>query len=143
LLAWRGATLTLWVPLVLIATLWAAPITGFFLGPDFAASAALMPWIALGYAFNIAFQPLRRVLHTYLMSGMTLLIQAVTTAVGLAATVIGILWAGLLGAAIAIPIYFGARLLFTLWLLRRSEAVRETFLVGLLAPAKPAQVVPL
>jgi O-antigen/teichoic acid export membrane protein len=125
LTVWLGVCGVVSIIFFLITMFLADPLTSLLLGPNFADSAALMPWIALGYGLNTAYQPFLRTMHSLLLSSYTLVIQIVTTVLGVTATVLGIWVGALLGAAIAIPVYFGLRLVVTALLLSRSEKARQ------------------
>ena len=127
-LGWIALTLAVTLPLVGVIFLFAEPLTALILGPDFADSAHLMPWIALGYVFAIAYQPVQRVLQSYLLTHYTLLIQVLTTIIGVVSIIVGVRYGGLLGAAIALPVYFGSQLAIAAVILGWSKQVRETFL---------------
>ena len=74
----------------------------------------LMPWIAGGYGLLVLAQVFEKVCFAYSRTGMVLFIQSLGGAVGLLAAYIGIKQQGLLGAAMAVPVYFGFQLILTL-----------------------------
>ncbi len=80
------------------------------LGPEFRSGAALMPWIAAGYALIIVAHVFERVCFAYGRTRWVLVIQTGSAVAGLAATLVGALGWGLQGAAVAVPVYFAVQL---------------------------------
>lgn len=73
----------------------------------------LLPWIAGGYGLLVLSQVFEKVCFAHGRTGMVLFIQALGGAVGLLVAYAGIRHEGLIGAAMAVPIYFGFQLLIT------------------------------
>lgn len=82
----------------------------FLLGAEFRGGAALMPWIAAGYALIIVAHVFERVCFAYGRTRWVLVIQTGSAVAGLAATLVGTLGWGLQGAAMAVPVYFAVQL---------------------------------
>jgi O-antigen/teichoic acid export membrane protein len=98
-----GATL-------LALTLWHQQIAALLLGPDFRAGSKLMPLIAIGYVFLIVSYVFERICYARARTARVLYIQMFTAAAALASLYIGAYFYGLIGAAIAVPVYYSVQL---------------------------------
>ncbi len=99
----------------------------WLLGAEFRGGAALMPWIAAGYALIIVAHVFERVCFAYGRTRWVLVIQTGSAVAGLAATLVGALGWGLQGAAVAVPVYFAVQLglsVVAAWDTRRALAPR-------------------
>ena len=99
---------------------WSDELSSLLLGREYRSGAALMPWIAFGYVLLVTSYAFERVCLAHGRSGWIPLIQGSAGAVGLVATVVGILGWGLKGAAVAVPVYFGAQLLLSMFAAKRA-----------------------
>jgi O-antigen/teichoic acid export membrane protein len=106
---------------VIIIIFWRHELAALLLGARFRSGANLMPWVAAGYGIlslsyvfervSLAHARTRRVLAVELVSGIAALVMTVT----------GVhLW-GLIGAAAAVPCYFGVQLCAAVILSRHSR----------------------
>lgn len=84
-----------------------------FLAREYWVAVDLLPWIAGGYGLLVLSQVFEKVCFAHGRTGMVLFIQALGGAVGLLVAYAGIRHEGLIGAAMAVPIYFGFQLLIT------------------------------
>jgi O-antigen/teichoic acid export membrane protein len=106
------ATVTLFCALCVIAIdRWQYSLSMLLLGHEYRSEAALMPWIAAGYALRCIAYVFERVCYAYGKTGRVLAIQCCTAAATFVATPIAVLGWGLEGAAVAVPIYFGVELI--------------------------------
>ena len=85
-------------------------IAGWVLGPAFIASAALMPWIAGGYALRATASVLERVCYGYARTRRVLAIQAATAATAVVAVPTAAAQWGLRGAAASLVLVFAVQL---------------------------------
>ncbi len=93
-----------------IISIFSREIAGLLLEKKYRASAGLMPWIALGYAFLVTSYVFEKICFAYKRTKAVSLVQ---TAGALASLCIGIpliYYYGMRGAAIAVPVYFGIQL---------------------------------
>ncbi len=119
-----GRWLILVVGIGALGTLLFSLLAGFaaqiFLGDSYRPIATtLMPWIAAGYALQGIAQVFERVCYAYGDTRSVLAILTVTAVAAAAAISIGILQLGLLGAAVAVPVYFLVELLVAVCFARR------------------------
>ena len=86
-------------------------IAWLLLAPEYRASASVMPWLALGFAFLCVSQTWNTVSLAYKASGGVTLSEAIGAAASVA-LVVPLAWKyGLAGAAAAVPLYFGVQLI--------------------------------
>jgi O-antigen/teichoic acid export membrane protein len=78
----------------------------------------LMPWIAGGYALLALSDVFIKVCYAYGYTRRVLMVQIIGALVSLALSVVGIKLYGLIGAAMAVPAYFGLMLLITVFVSR-------------------------
>lgn len=115
---------------VALIALWREPITRLLLGADFRAAADLLPWIAAGYALLTLAYVYERTLLARAQTRRVLAVNATTAAVAALATLAGVHFGGVMGAAMAVPAYFGFQLLLTAVVARTRPAA-----VGAAQPA--------
>jgi len=94
----------------IIATVWRADIARLFLGPAFRHEARLIPWIAGGYAVRCVAYVFERACYAHGETRHVFRIQLIAALAALIVTPIGIVERGVLGAAMAVPIYFFVQL---------------------------------
>jgi len=89
-------------------------------------ASGLMPWIGLGYAIRSASYVFERICYAYGQTRRVLTIQICAVVATAIATPVGVLCAGLIGAAIAVPVYFSIQLATAIVLAGRtlSEATK-------------------
>lgn len=95
-------------------------IAWLLLGKEFRVGRELMVWIALGYVFLVLSYVFERVCYACDKTKYILTIQCFGIVVGMAAIAYGISQKGLLGAAMAVPIYFGFQLLISIILANKA-----------------------
>lgn len=91
---------------VLVIAIWRNELTSLLLAAPFRQAAALMPWIAGGYALRVLADVFTRVCYAHGRTVLVFLPVLCGSLVGLAATVVGARYWGLTGAAISVPVYF-------------------------------------
>ncbi len=84
-----------------------------FLAREYWVAVDLLPWIAGGYGLLVLSQVFEKVCFAYGRTGVVLFIQSLGGVVGLLVAYVGIKQQGLIGAAMAVPVYFGFQLLIT------------------------------
>ncbi|GIW56943.1 MAG: hypothetical protein KatS3mg082_3347 [Nitrospiraceae bacterium] len=84
-----------------------------------AVAARLFPWIAFGYALVLANQVVERILYVEHRTGTVACLQVAGAALGVVGPVVGAVWFGLEGVAMAVPVYFGLQLILTGFIVRR------------------------
>lgn len=104
-----------------IVTFSADELTRLLLGEKFKSGASLMPWIALGYCLFALSSPLERRAYARKRTGSVLRIQAGGAAASVLAGMVGTYFYGILGAAWAVPVYFGCQLALAACLTRKSS----------------------
>lgn len=117
---WLFSTVTAMMVGCILITLLHSEIAYFLLGENFRSGSYLMVWIALGYSLLVTSYVFERVCYAYDKTTYILWVQCIGVIVGLFATLIGIFNYGLLGAAVAVPIYFGIQLLLSIGLSERA-----------------------
>jgi O-antigen/teichoic acid export membrane protein len=95
-------------------------IANVLLGPQYRTSSSLMGWVALGYSFFMIAQVYERVFYARHEPRFVAVSQATGAFLSAAIGLPAIFFFGLLGAAAAVPIYFGGQLIVTTWLARRD-----------------------
>ena len=80
------------------------------LGESFRVESSLLPWIVFGYYLYILSHVFVRACYAHGATGSVLLVEALGAVVAVVAGAAGIMLAGLQGAAMAVPVYFGAQL---------------------------------
>lgn len=97
-------------------------IAALLLGPEFRSGAELLPWIAAGYWLLTISFVFERVCYAHARTSRVLLIQSCTAVAAIIATTLGALHWGLMGAAIAVPVYFSVQLMVSIALARHTLA---------------------
>lgn len=92
------------------------------LAPQYRAGAALLPWIAAGYGFHAVSYAYEKTCYAYRRSGWVTLINSVGAMVCLLVVPLAVPLAGLRGAAMAVPVYFGAQMALSV---HASQSVRK------------------
>jgi O-antigen/teichoic acid export membrane protein len=123
--------LTFWLAAVVAACLLGVLIFSFgnriladlFVGKPYRHAAALMPWIAAGYAIRAVSYVFERVCYAYGQTRRALFTQACAVLATVIATPLGVLNFGLKGAAMAVPVYFSVQLAAAMLVARRT--IRE------------------
>jgi O-antigen/teichoic acid export membrane protein len=110
LLFWFAAIAGAGAACVAAITVWNTQLAALLLGPQFRRGAVLMPWIAAGYCLLTVSYVFERVCYAHGRTSRVLLIQSCTAAAAAIATTVGTLEWGLIGAAVAVPIYFSVQL---------------------------------
>jgi O-antigen/teichoic acid export membrane protein len=109
LLLWFAAITTIGLVYVAAIALWRTDIAALLLGPEYRGGAELMPWIGAGYCLLTVSYVFERVCYAHARTRRVLLIQACTATAAVIATTVGTLKWGLIGAAMAIPVYFSVQ----------------------------------
>jgi O-antigen/teichoic acid export membrane protein len=101
-------------------------IAGLFVGKPYRGAAALMPWIAAGYAIRATSYVFERVCYAFGQTRRVLSIQLFAVAATLVLTPAGVIFWGLKGAAMAVPAYFSVQLAAAVFLARRTMSETAT-----------------
>ena len=88
-------------------------IASLLLGPEFREASSLMPWIAAGYGFLALSHIPTRVCYAHDATRVVLICEVVTAAMSVAVGFPLIYFYGLLGGAVAVPVYFSIQLLLS------------------------------
>jgi O-antigen/teichoic acid export membrane protein len=111
---WLAAVGTIGSLGVVVVAVWRVELAELLLGEQFRAGADLMPWIAAGYWLLGMSQVFERICYAHGRTGWVLAIQLAAAVVGIAATAVGALDWGLIGAAVAVPVCFGVKLVVSI-----------------------------
>jgi O-antigen/teichoic acid export membrane protein len=95
-------------------------LASLFVGRSYRGAAALMPWIAAGYAIRAASYVFERVCYAFGRTRRVLAIQLCAVAAAVALTPAGVISFGLKGAAMAVPAYFSVQLAVAVLVARRT-----------------------
>jgi O-antigen/teichoic acid export membrane protein len=116
-------TLALWVGLNLLLAGMAAALLGllsvrlvdWLLAKEYrSAAAGLLPWLALGYVPLLVAQAFERLAYARQRTRAITLVQAASAALAIIAATLGAHWGGLMGVALAVPVYYSLQLLMTI-----------------------------
>jgi O-antigen/teichoic acid export membrane protein len=91
------------------------------LAHQYRGAAAIMPWIALGYAFYILASVFEQVIYAQKQTGWLLRMHLAVGTFSLACGGLGVWWFGLFGAALACPAYFLFHLIIAAWLSKKGH----------------------
>jgi O-antigen/teichoic acid export membrane protein len=92
-----------------------------FLSVEFRTAAGLMPWIALGYAFQCVSSVFTRYCYAFDATHYVLALTVSGSLIGIAVLIPAAIYYGLEGAAIAVPVRFGIELALSSLLSRKAE----------------------
>jgi O-antigen/teichoic acid export membrane protein len=95
-------------------------VASLLVGKAYRPASYLMPWIGLGYAIRSASYVFERMCYAYGQTQRVLVIQCCAAVATLVATPFGVIYFGLRGAAMAVPIYFSVQLAVAVVLARRT-----------------------
>jgi O-antigen/teichoic acid export membrane protein len=112
---------------IIMLLLWLARdfIVGLLLGFEYRGPAAnLLPWIGLGYLIILSNQVAERLLYAYQRTRLVTLIQVATAALAIIGAYIGARFFGLLGVAIAVPVYAFLKLVLTATVVLRASQTK-------------------
>jgi O-antigen/teichoic acid export membrane protein len=107
---WVGLVAAAGVLGVTLITFAREEIAALLLAESFRHGAVLLPWIAAGYALRTLADVFTRVCYAHGRTGFVFLLTLSGSIAGLAATAIGTHYWGLIGAAMAVPVYFSVQL---------------------------------
>jgi O-antigen/teichoic acid export membrane protein len=93
-------------------------IVNLLLAEKYRRAYQLVPWIAGGYALLMLSRIFEIICYAYSKTSFVLLIEVIGAAVSIVIGYIGIINFGLIGAAMAIPVYFGLKLLLSIYCAR-------------------------
>ena len=106
---------------LLVVIFWRNELAAVFLGARFRSGANLMPWIAAGYGVLSLSYVFERVCLAHAHTQRVLAVELLSGVVALVTTVTAVRIWGLVGAAAAVPCYFGVQLCSAIILSRRSQ----------------------
>lgn len=107
---WLGVTIGSGALIVAALSIWHREIATLLLGEAFRSGSKLIPWIAAGYALLCVSYVFERVCYAHAFTRRVLLTQSFTAIAAVIATTLGVLQWGLVGAAVAVPVYFSVQL---------------------------------
>ncbi len=126
---WVVSTLIASVLCLVVVVFWAEELAALLLGEKFRGGASLMPWIAGGYCLLALSNPFERRAYAYKKTVNVLKIQAGSAITSVLVATIGTYYYGLVGAAWAVPVYFGCQLALAVYhtrgLLRPSLCIER------------------
>jgi O-antigen/teichoic acid export membrane protein len=108
---------------VVIVSLWRHELAAILLGARFRSGADLMPYIAAGYGVLSLSYIFERVCLAHAHTRRVLAVELASGIASLLMTVTGVHYWGLMGAAAAVPFYFGVQLCAAILLSRHSQNV--------------------
>jgi len=103
-------------------------VASLLVGKAYRHASYLMPWIGLGYAIRSASYVFERMCYAYGKTQRVLVIQCCAVVATLVVTPLGVIYFGLKGAAMAVPIYFSVQLAVAVALARRT--VKQSTVTG-------------
>jgi O-antigen/teichoic acid export membrane protein len=98
-------------------------IAVFLLAREYRSGTVLMPWIAAGIGFQVISQIFENILFAYKRTGFVLLVHSVGAIVCVVSVVCLIGRFGLVGAAVACPVYYSSMLIISVILARLIKKV--------------------
>lgn len=110
---WWLAAVSCGLALLLFIHVFNEELTRLLLGSKYAAAATLLPLIALGYFFSLLSQTAEIVSYAHSATDLVLRNQAIGSVACIAIVIPAVHGYGILGAAAAVPLYFGIQLAFT------------------------------
>jgi O-antigen/teichoic acid export membrane protein len=121
-----GRHLSLWLKLILAGCLVAivlawfghAWIAGWLLGEEYRDVSSMMPWIVAGYSLRLLSNIAVRICYANEDTKNILVIEAASSLLAIIVSYVCIIDRGIWGAAIAVPISYGIRMVISLWLVR-------------------------
>ena len=96
-------------------------LAGLILAAEYRAAVVLIPWIAVGYAFYITSTVFSRYCYVFDDTKAPLLLTVAGTAIGVMTTIPAVMWFGVQGAAVALPLRFATELVLSILLAKRAE----------------------
>lgn len=121
LLAWLCAVAGAGTLGLAAMTLWSTRLVELLLAEEYRRTADLLPWIATGYCLLAISDVFTRVSFAHGKTRWVLVIVSCAALAGVVATYIGARLWGLLGAAMAVPVYFGVQLVVAMLAARASH----------------------
>lgn len=126
LIIWLIANVAASGLVALIVTMFSGAIMDLLLAADYRRDAAtLVPWVAAGYVLVLLDQVIGRLLYARGRTSAVVGVQAASAALAVLVASVAVWWNGLLGAAMAIPVYFGVQLTLSI-----VVAIRTTRIAG-------------
>jgi len=108
-----------WAIIVYFKAFWIS----LFLAKTYQSGVELMPWIAGGAVLLILSHVFEKVCYGYDRTGLILIVQTIGAIVGLVGAYFGVIYWGIIGAAMAVPVYFGLQLVLSI--LMAMKAMRD------------------
>ncbi|MHC4105778.1 MAG: lipopolysaccharide biosynthesis protein [Planctomycetota bacterium] len=94
------------------------------LAREYRSGTLLMPWIAAGIGFQVISQIFENILFAYKRTSLVLLVHSVGAIICIVSVVCLISRFGLVGAAVACPVYYSSMLLISMILIRLTRKAR-------------------
>jgi O-antigen/teichoic acid export membrane protein len=116
---WLGITAAVCAVGVISVTVLRSQIGSLLLAENYRNSINLMPWIALGYSLLVISYVFEKTCYAYKKTKAVLYIQTSGAIASICIAIPLVYYWGLQGAAVAIPLYFGTQLLFSIYMARR------------------------
>jgi O-antigen/teichoic acid export membrane protein len=121
LLQWLSFNVGFGTLTFLLVWFFADLLTHLLLADTYRSAAVLLPWIAGGHVLLLAAQTLMRVAYARRNTRAALAVEVMSALVAFVLTVIAAYNFGLIGVAMAVPVYFAFQLLLTAYVLRRDR----------------------
>lgn len=115
LIVWMGLTSTISISILLFIILWHEEIVSLLLAEQYRNGSYLMPWIAAGYVLLSHSHIFARVCYAKNNTKWVLYIESISAVAGIGVSIPFIYFWGIMGAAIAVPIYMGIQLLYSVY----------------------------
>ncbi|NVN91140.1 MAG: lipopolysaccharide biosynthesis protein [Desulfuromonadales bacterium] len=114
---WLGLNLAMSTIIASLIVIFSEPIVRCLLAEPYReTSISLIPWLVFGHVPLLAAQAIERLLYAVQRTHAVLFVQAISACVSIIVAVLGATWAGLIGVAVAVPVYYSLQLLMTLWI---------------------------
>lgn len=113
---WLQALIVICTLGVLTLIMWHAELATVFLAKDYRGYSFIMPLVALGYSFLVVAQFYERICYAHDRTSAGLIIQVIGAVASIGITVPLVWKFGLVGAAAAVPGYFGLQMLVARYL---------------------------
>jgi O-antigen/teichoic acid export membrane protein len=118
---WLGITVAVCAVGVISVTVLRNQIGNLLLAENYRNAVSLMPWIALGYSLLVVSYVFEKPCYAYKRTKAVLYIQTSGAIASICIAIPLVYYRGLQGAAVAIPLYFGTQLLFSIYMARQAR----------------------
>lgn len=124
MLLWVIFNIAAGMAVVILVSCFAKLIVRWLLAQEYRPdAAAILPWITLGYISLLLAQPFERLAYSKDQTQAIVLIQGASAIIAIVLAVFGAWWRGLMGVAMAVPVYYTVQLLLTIFVAKGSSKV--------------------